>query len=133
MSLIKCSKKEYARGCCKVRAWMVITENSQLYLNVVVDTVLPFFHQGDDGSRWTSASEFRKSTELSDIHTRKDGRAREKLVEARHWINHKPWWTAVPKLLRVYSDASYFVQRMKREPRFEYYIFIPHANRYTDS
>jgi len=59
---------------------MVITENSLLYLNVVVDAVLPFFHQGD-GSRWTSVSEFRKSTELSDVHIRKDGRAREKLVE----------------------------------------------------
>ncbi|KYN40216.1 FH1/FH2 domain-containing protein 3 [Trachymyrmex septentrionalis] len=60
---------------------MVITENSLLYLNVVVDAVLPFFHQGDDGSRWTSVSEFRKSTELSDVHIRKNSRAREKLVE----------------------------------------------------
>lgn len=40
---------------------------------------MPFFHQGDDGSRWTSAFEFRKSTELSDTHIRKD-------VHERNWL-----------------------------------------------
>lgn len=77
------------------------------------------FHQGDDGSRWTSASEFRKSTELLDVHIRRDGRRsiREKLVGAFHWINHKLRWMLVPKLPRVYSNAVLrTIQRMKKEP-----------------